>query len=134
MLFLDARPFFKQVTRAIREFTAAQLEFLANVVRLYRGEAPEFEAGSQAIVAERFPAGTYADVAGLCKVAAVAEIEAQGWSLNPGRYVGVGARAPDEFDFVERLEELHEQLLTLSIESVELEGRISTNVNAIVEA
>ena len=134
VLFLDARPFFKQVTRAIREFTAAQLEFLANVVRLYRGEAPEFEAGSQAIVAERFPAGTYADVAGLCKVAAVAEIEAQGWSLNPGRYVGVGARAPDEFDFVERLEELHEQLLTLSIESVELEGRISTNVNAIVEA
>ena len=31
-------------------------------------------------------------------------IEAQGWSLNPGRYVGVGARAADEFDFAERLE------------------------------
>jgi hypothetical protein len=25
---------------------------------------------------------------GLCKVATVADIEAQGWSLNPGRYVG----------------------------------------------
>ncbi|MBK6865710.1 MAG: SAM-dependent DNA methyltransferase, partial [Ideonella sp.] len=33
VLFLDARPFFKQVTRAIREFAPEQLEFLANVVR-----------------------------------------------------------------------------------------------------
>ena len=47
VLFLDARPFFKQVSRAIREFTPEQLEFLANIVRLYRGEAPEFDAGQQ---------------------------------------------------------------------------------------
>jgi type I restriction enzyme M protein len=40
VLFLDARPFFKQVSRAIREFAPEQLEFLANIVRLYRGEAP----------------------------------------------------------------------------------------------
>ena len=31
----------KQVSRAHREFTPGQLEFLANIVRLYRGEAPE---------------------------------------------------------------------------------------------
>ncbi len=47
VLFLDARPFFKQVSRAIREFTPEQLEFLANIVRLYRGEAPEFDDGSR---------------------------------------------------------------------------------------
>ena len=46
-LFLDARPFFKQVTARIREFTPEQLEFLANIVRLYRGEEPEFERGSK---------------------------------------------------------------------------------------
>ena len=34
---------------------------------------------------------TYADTPGLCKAATLAEIEAQGWSLNPGRYVGVAA-------------------------------------------
>ena len=28
----------------------------------------------------------YADVVGLCKAATLKEIEAQGWSLNPGRY------------------------------------------------
>jgi type I restriction enzyme M protein len=134
VLFLDARPFFKQVTRAIREFTPEQLEFLANIVRLYRGEAPEFEEGSKEMLAKHFAGGTYADVAGLCKAATLGEIKAQGWSLNPGRYVGVGARAPDEFDFVERLEELHEELLTLSIESAELESRISANVNEIVGA
>ena len=50
------------------------------------------------------------DVPGLCKVATLAEIEAQGWSLNPGRYVGVAERAADEFDFAERLEELNEEL------------------------
>ena len=134
VLFLDARLLFKQVTRAIREFTPAQLEFLANIVRLYRGEVPEFEAGSQAMVGERFPGGAYADVAGLCKAATVAEIEAQGWSLNPGRYVGVGAQAPDEFDFIERLEALHEELQVLAIESAELEERIAANINAIAAA
>ena len=36
-----------------------------------------------------FTQGVYEDVPGLCKVATREEIEAQGWSLNPGRYVGV---------------------------------------------
>ena len=56
-------------------------------------------------------------MAGLCKVATLAEIEAQGWSLNPGRYVGVAARAEDDFDFKERLEELNEELETLNAEA-----------------
>nr|WP_211346596.1 class I SAM-dependent DNA methyltransferase [Panacagrimonas perspica] len=134
VLFLDARPYFKQVTRAIREFTPEQLEFLANIMRLYRGEAPEFASDSRAMLAERFPETKYRDVAGLCKAATLAEIEAQGWSLNPGRYVGVGARGPDEFDFAERLEELQEELQLLSAQASELEGDISTNVTAILEA
>lgn len=128
VLFVDARPYFKQVTRAIREFTPEQLEFLANVVRLYRGEKPEFEADSEAQLKEKFPKLAYADVAGLCKAATLAEIEAQGWSLNPGRYVGVGEREADEFDFVERLEELQEELEALNLEARGLEGRIATNV------
>ena len=55
----------------------------------------------------------YADVLGLCKAATVKEIEAQGWSLNPGRYVGVapGEAVSDE-DFKTQLETLNEELET----------------------
>ncbi len=133
VLFLDARPFFKQVTRSTREFTPEQLELLANVVRLHRGEAPEFDAGSQALLDERFPGGVYADVAGLCKAATRAEIEAQGWSLNPGRYVGVGARAADEFDFAVRLEELQEELVVLNAEADDLQSKIASSVSTLLE-
>lgn len=134
VLFIDARAYFKQVTRAIREFTPEQLEFLANIVRLYRGEAPEAEAGSAALLAEKFPGGAYRDVAGLCKAATRAEIEAQGWSLNPGRYVGVGERAADGFDFRERLEELNETLTALNSEAEMLQASINEHVTALLES
>lgn len=69
-------------------------------------------------------------MAGLCRVATLAEIEAQGWSLNPGRYIGVAERAADEFEFTVRLEELHEEeeLETLNSEARELEDLIAENV------
>ena len=133
VLFLDARPFFKQVNRAIREFSPEQLEFLANVVRLYRGEAPELDEGSKAMLAEHFAAKTYSDVAGLCKAATLEEMEAQGWSLNPGRYVGVSARAADEFDFAERIEELQEELEVLNREAETLQEGIATRVTAMLD-
>lgn len=132
VLFLDARPFFKQVSRAVREFAPEQLEFLANTVRLYRGDAPEFDEGSPGVLAERFPGNKYIDTAGLCKVATLAEIEAQGWSLNPGRYVGVGERAADEFDFAERLEGLNEELELLKIEASSLEETVAANVASLL--
>jgi len=134
VLFLDARPFFKQVTRAIREFAPEQLEFLANIVRLYRGEVPEFVEGSRPMLSEMFPRNAYADVAGLCKAVSIAEIEAQGWSLNPGWHVGAGARAADEFDFVERLERLAEELEVLNAEAEELQVKISDNMPSLLEA
>ena len=64
----------------------------------------------------------------------VEEIEAQGWSLNPGRYVGVADRVPEEFDFFERLEELNEELEVINGEARELEDRIASNVAAIMES
>ena len=132
VLFIDARHIFRQIDRAHRDFTDEQLEFLANIARLYRGEAAETEAGSAARLAEHFPAGGYQDIAGLCKAATRADIEAQGWSLNPGRYVGVAARAADDFVFLERLEELNEELEVLNAEARELEMRIAENVGLLL--
>jgi len=134
VLFLDVRAIFRQVTRAVRDFTDEQIEYLANIVRLYRGEKPELEAGSKDMLQDMFPKLSYADVAGLCKVATLEEIEAQGWSLNPGRYVGVGARAADEFDFKERLEELNEELEALKAEAGMLEEQIASNVAGLLTA
>jgi type I restriction enzyme M protein len=133
VLFIDARHVFRQVDRAHRDFTPAQIEFIANIVRLYRGEVIEDEAGSGDLMKENFPKDKYNDVAGLCKVASLAEIEAQGWSLNPGRYVGVAERAADDFEFMERLEELNEELEVLNAEARELEGRISENVASLLD-
>jgi len=135
VLFIDARHIFRQIDRAHRDFTPEQIEFIANIVRLYRGEQPE---GTLAIDGEGngtwdFSDGQYRDVAGLCKVATLAEIEAQGWSLNPGRYVGVTARPDDDIDFYERLQELHEELELLNAEAHELEERISENVMMLLE-
>jgi type I restriction enzyme M protein len=179
VLFIDARHIYRQIDRAHRDFTPAQLEFLANIVRLYRGEQPEFVQGSEAKLREVFgspvegnapslppealraagdptsynasnslstsPSGrgggegnpqkiTYRDIPGLCKVATRAEIEAQGWSLNPGRYVGVakGEEISDE-DFKEKLEALNEELEVLNTEARELEERIAGNVVEIME-
>ena len=38
VLFIDARHIYRQIDRAHRDWTPAQIEFLANIVRLYRGE------------------------------------------------------------------------------------------------
>ncbi|MBN1459630.1 MAG: SAM-dependent DNA methyltransferase, partial [Armatimonadetes bacterium] len=133
VLFIDARHLYRQIDRAHRDWTPAQIEFLANIARLYRSEGPEALHGSADLMAEYFPGGQYADVPGLCKVATLAEIEAQGWSLNPGRYVGVAAREEDDFDFAERLQELNEELEALNAEARELEERIAENVAAVLE-
>jgi type I restriction enzyme M protein len=82
-------------------------------------------------MSEKFPDGKYTDLAGLCKVASVKEIEAQGWSLNPGRYVGVTERAADDFDFIERLTGLNEEFERLNAEARLLEeqiGEITTKI------
>ena len=133
VLFIDARHIYKQIDRAHREFTPEQIEFIANIVRLYRGEAIETTNGSTTLIQETFPNGNYADVPGLCKVATLAEIEAQAWSLNPGRYVGVAERAADNFDFKEKLEALNEELEMLNAEARELEERIAANVAMLLE-
>lgn len=124
VLFIDARDIFVQVDRAHRAYTPAQIEFISNIVRLYRGETPETTNGSSEMLNEFFPNRVYEDIPGRCRSATLKEIEEQGWSLNPGRYVGVASRVAEEFDFEERLTQLSEQLAILNAEGQELESKI----------
>ncbi len=76
---------------------------------------------------EKFGEGTYADIPGLCKVATLEEIEAKGYSLTPGAYVGVAPTEDEGVDFQERMTEIHQELLTLQEESNRLMETISKN-------
>ena len=142
VLFLDARHIYRQIDRAHRDWSEAQIGFLANIVRLYRGEAVDITLGGEEAQrwieayfgSESGEAPAYRDIAGLCKAATLETIEAQGWSLNPGRYVGVaaGEDLSDE-DFKEQLEKLQEELEGLNAQARELEATIAANVAGILE-
>ena len=137
VLFIDARHIYRQIDRAHRDWTAAQIGFIANLVRLYRGaplDATHGGAEALAKIHEVFGATpAYHDVPGLCKAASVAEIAAQGWSLNPGRYVGVapGEEVSDE-DFLATFAALTEELATLTNQARNLEATIAANAAGIM--
>ncbi len=77
---------------------------------------------------ERFPEAKLRDVEGLVKLVDMTDLEANDWSLTPGRYVGVVPEVEDEdFDFEESLREIHVELQDLNIEAVELAGTIARN-------
>ncbi|MDD4429671.1 MAG: N-6 DNA methylase [Paludibacter sp.] len=80
----------------------------------------------------RFPEGVYTDVDGLCKVVTQKEIEAKDWSLSPGRYVGVDTASDDDFDYEERLNEIHIVLEGLNEEAIALANAISENFKDVV--
>jgi len=192
VLFIDARNIFRQVTRALREFTEEQVQNIATIMRLFRGEnhrlqelitdykhkADDYKkrAEKQAVIIEkteqkkpettqeikrwekqleqesnkhkvlaekeqyyydqiqwlqeRFPNGVYEDVTGLCKVATLAEIEEQDWSLNPGRYVGVVIEEDGltEEEFLAEMKERHKKLKELNSIANKLESSINIDL------
>ncbi|MCY4163616.1 MAG: class I SAM-dependent DNA methyltransferase [bacterium] len=130
VLFIDAREVYNPIDRAHRDWTPQQIEFLANIVRLWRGEEPEFNAGSEELIGESFPEGTYTDVAGLCAVATIEQIEGQDWSLNPGRYVGVVDSQITDTEFNSLLNSLNKEFISLNGEAVDLARSISKSLEA----
>ena len=146
VLFIDARHIFRQVTRAVRDYSSEQLNFIANIVRLYRGQDidntylethPDVGNDGNYSLDNFFKSETgdfaYQDIAGLCKVATNAEIIEQGYSLNPGRYVGVaeGEQQHDE-DFAIKLTALQEEIEVLNAEAHELENDIAINITKVI--
>jgi type I restriction enzyme M protein len=133
ILFIDASKIFRQIDRAHRDFTNSQIEFISNIVRMYRGQEIELSEGSAELMSIDFEKKVYKDVLGLCKVATFSEIEEQGWSLNPGRYVGVPIQEEDSFVFAEKLAELNEELNILSNQALEMEEQIRNNITRLLE-
>jgi type I restriction enzyme M protein len=132
VLFIDARKIFRQIDRAHRDFTEEQLEFLANIVRLYRGQEPELAANENGAFARDFPENTYGNVAGLCRVASIEEIKAQGWSLNPGRYVGSEVEELEDEVFEEKLAAARAELQVISDQAHDLEDAVDQVLEGLV--
>ncbi|MGI3213379.1 N-6 DNA methylase [Roseovarius tibetensis] len=81
----------------------------------------------------RFPDAEFRNVEGLVKLVGHNELEAKGWSLTPGRYVGVAPEEEDEdFDFEEALRDIHIEIDGLNAEAVELAEVISSNLKELI--
>lgn len=74
----------------------------------------------------------YEDIAWLCKVATLEEIENNGRSLNPGRYTGVASTEDGDFDFEETMTSLHEEFQELTSDAHEIEKKVIDNVNNLL--
>lgn len=130
VLFLDARGYFEQIDRAHREFKPEHIQFFGDIVRLYRGEKPEFPENQ--FLKENFPDLKYQDIKGLCKLADIKEIEKQDFSLNPGRYVGIKPLPPmPKKEFSAKMKELTNEFSQLTEQSKKLEKEILENLRNI---
>jgi len=142
VLFIDARHIYHQIDRAHRDFTPKQIAFLASLVRLYRREeldTDNFDLCNSNLssfqleqLARMFGSKNYEDVPGLCKVATRQEIDEHNWSLNPGRYVGLSKKNPEEYEFIERIYELKGKLEYLTEEANKLEVGIISSLSRIL--
>ena len=110
------------VNKARRRLEDAQAEAVETL-----GRTPYFVQQANWLQ-KRFPEAELCDVEGLVKLVDRTEIKAHDWSLTPGRYVGVAPKEEDEdFDFEEKLREIHLEFQGLNEEAADLSAKISHN-------
>ena len=113
VLFIDARQLGFMKDRALRDFTAADLEEISGTFRAWkRGK-------------------DYADVKGFCKSVTLAEIAVHGHVLTPARYVGAEDVADDGEPFDEKMQKLITELDSQFAESAKLEQAIKANLKGL---
>lgn len=125
ILMIDARNTYRKVTTTINDFSEDQLEGLTALINAFRGD----ELGvsqDNSWFNEHFTDGAYKDVEGLCKVVDMQEIIELDYSLTPGRYVGVSIDIDMDFDYKERMAEIHSELNTLNEEASQLMNQIQS--------
>jgi type I restriction enzyme M protein len=150
VLFIDARHIYRQIDRAHRDWTDAQISFMANIVRLYRGESPDFTLGGEeakAKLEELFgsDAGTPArNAQGSVDTPVRSSPKPAGRSAHitcayrdiPGlcRAATLTEIEAQGWSFKTQLGTWNEELETLNAQARELEQTIAQNVAEILEA
>ena len=122
--------------KRIAKLTEKHQKIVAEITKEYDAEIARLE-GHLKWVADNFPKGVYRDVTGLCKVAKIAGeggIEENGWSLNPGRYVGVvqevDTTTPAQFRA--EMKAMYDEFAALSVEAHKIEKRIAANLQEVL--
>lgn len=115
-LFIDARKLGELTDRVHRELTDDEVVDIARTYHAWRGEQN---------------AGKYEDKAGYSKSATLKEIEAHGYVLTPGRYVGAEEIEDDGVQFEEKMAELSGELYEQMAEGVALDAAIRKNLEAL---
>ena len=113
VLFIDARKLGHMIDRKVRELSGDDIRKIADTYQNWRQEKG------------------YEDIQGFCKEVALEEIEAQGYILTPGRYVGIEQEDDDSEPFEEKMERLTSELSEMFRESIELQEEIRKNLGAI---
>ena len=112
-LFMDARNIGSMVDRTHKELTSADIAEIARTYHAWRGEKKD---------------GGYADTAGFCKAATLADIKANDYVLTPGRYVGAAEIADDGIAFETKMEELTRTLYQQMQQAETLDAVIRKNL------
>ena len=111
-LFLDARRMGEKISRTQIELTPEEIAQLSSTYHRWRGtETPD-----------------YGDEAGFSRSASLDEIEAAGFTLSPGRYVGAPESEEDEVAFEERMATLVDQLADEMAESERLTKKVKESL------
>jgi type I restriction enzyme M protein len=115
VLFIDARSMGRKISRTQIELTDDEIARIADTYHAWRGTT-----GAE-----------YADLPGFCKAAGAAEIEAAGYTLSPGRYVGAPETEENEIAFEERMATLVDRLVDELAENERLTARVKDSLGDI---
>jgi type I restriction enzyme M protein len=144
------------ISRIHKELTAEDIGAIARTYHLWRGEpvdlsdvgsrtsdAKSSEVGSQTSDANttasdanssdvgRQTSDAYQDVAGFCKSATLADIQANDYVLTPGRYVGAADVEDDGELFEEKMQQLTQTLYQQMAQAQELDAVIKQNLKGL---
>ncbi len=126
----------KSVEKKLAKATEKHEKIVAEITKVCDAEISRLE-GHIKWMSENFPEGVYRDVTGFCKVAKISGeggIEENGWSLNPGRYVGVvqevDTTTPEQFRA--EMKAMHDEFAALTDSAHELEARIAANLQEVL--
>ncbi len=108
-LFIDARSMGEKISRTQIELSDEEIARVFGAYSAWRGQEG---------------AGDHEDELGFCASARSSVIEAQGFTLSPGRYVGAPEEEEDEVAFEERMAELVETLEDEMAENERLAGQV----------